>query len=102
MNGSEWENALSYAEKNKWQSAASIWKKYLESPQQRVSGIASLNYAVAQEMLGDQEQANVWSEKATARLKSGEPGRVAREYAAILYQRKLKTAKLNSLLKNSQ
>ena len=102
MNGSEWENALSFAAKNKWQSAASIWKKYLESPQKRVSGIASLNYAVAQEMLGDQEKANLWSEKATALLKTGEPGRIAREYAGILYQRKLKTVRLNSLLKNSQ
>lgn len=102
LNSGDWENALSYAEKNEWKVAAQIWNKYLENPQERVAGVAALNYAVAQEMLGDIDQANVWSEKSVALLKNGEIGRIARDYAAILYQRKIKAAQLNSLLKTSQ
>ncbi|MCX6240116.1 MAG: DUF6340 family protein, partial [Bacteroidia bacterium] len=102
LNGSDWEQALAYAKNNKWEGAALNWKKYLESPQKRIAGVAALNYAVAQEMLGDQEQATFWSEKSVSLLKNGETGRIARDYAAILHQRKLKAAQLNSLLKNSQ
>jgi len=99
ITGSDWERALSYAEKNEWKKAAQIWKKYLESSQKRVAGIAALNFAVAQEMLGNPEMANVWSVKSVMLLKNGEAGRIARDYAAILYQRKLKATQLNSLLK---
>lgn len=99
LNGSDWENALSYAEKNEWKGAAQIWKQYLESPQKRVAGVAALNYAVAQEMLGDPDQANVWSEKSVSLLQNGETGKIARNYAGQLYQRKLKAEQLNTLLK---
>ena len=99
LNGCEWEKALSYAEKNEWKGAAQIWKKYLESSQKRVAGIAALNYAVAQEMLGNPEQANIWSAKSVSLLQNGETGRIARGYAGQLYQRKLKAEQLNTLLK---
>jgi len=101
LNGSDWENAMARAEKNEWKGAAQIWKKYLKSPQRRVAGVAALNFAVAQEMLGDPEQANFWSEKSVSLLTNGETGRLARDYAAILYQRKLKANQLNTLLKNN-
>jgi len=100
LNGLEWDKALSYAQNNKWKEAAQIWQKYTGSAQTRVAGVASLNYAIAQEMLGDPEQATFWSGKSVSLLKNGETGRIARDYAAILYQRKLKAAQLNSLLKN--
>jgi len=99
LNGHDWEKALSYAEKNEWKGAAQIWKKYLESSQKRVAGIAALNYAVAQEMLGNPEQANIWSAKSVSLLQNGETGRIARGYAGQLYQRKLKAEQLNTLLK---
>ena len=101
LNGLDWEKAMSYAEKSQWKKAAQIWKKYLESSQARVAGIAALNYAVAQEMLGDPDQANAWSAKSVSLLKNGETGRIARDFAGQLYQRKLKAAQLNSLLKIS-
>ncbi len=97
--GSDWENALLYAEKNEWNRAAQIWEKYFVNPQKKVAGVAALNYAVAQEMLGDQDQANIWSAKSVSLLKNGETGRIARDYAGKLYQRKLKAEQLNSLLK---
>jgi hypothetical protein len=102
LNNSDWENALSMAEKNKWKGAAHIWEKYLNSPQNRVAGVAALDYAVAQEMLGDPDKANVWSEKSVTLLKNGEAGKIARDYAAILYQRKLKAEQFNTILKNSR
>ncbi|HZK93222.1 MAG TPA: DUF6340 family protein [Prolixibacteraceae bacterium] len=102
LNGLDWEKAMYYAEKSEWKKAAQIWKKYLETPQTRVAGVAALNYAVAQEMLGDPDQASAWSAKSVSLLKSGETGRIARDYAGQLYQRKLKAVQLNSLLKISR
>ena len=99
LNGYDWEKALSYAENNEWKGAAQIWKKYLESSQKRVAGVAALNYAVAQEMLGNPDQANIWSAKSVSLLQNGEAGRIARDYAGQLYQRKLKAEQLNTLLK---
>ena len=94
----EFENAVSLALKNKWKDAARIWEKYTRSPQKRVAGIADLNYAVAMEMLGDTGKANFWSQESLKLLKNGEKGKIARNYAATLYQRKLKAESLNSLL----
>lgn len=101
LNGPEWDKALFYARNNKWKEAAQIWYKYTGNAQTRVAGVAALNYAIAQEMLGDSDQANVWAAKSALLLKSGETGRIARDYAAILYGRKIKAAQLNSLLKIS-
>lgn len=100
LNGPEWEMALAYARKNKWKEAAQVWRQYVDSPHARVAGVAALNYAVAQEMLGDPDQAALWSGKSVTLLKNGETGRIARDYAAILHQRKLKAERLNILLKN--
>jgi len=97
----DFDKAISYALKNSWKEAAGIWKKYLGCPNYRTAGVAALNYAIAQEMLGDSDQAAFWSEKSLKLLKNGEAGRMARNYAAILYERKLKAANLNSLLKIS-
>jgi hypothetical protein len=94
----EFEKAVSFAMKNKWKEAARIWEKYTRSPQKRVAGIADLNYAVAMEMLGDTGKANFWTEESLKLLKNGEKGKIARDYAATLYQRKLKAESLNSLL----
>lgn len=102
LNGPDWDNALLYAKNNKWDKAAKIWRKYATSTQARVAGFAALNYAVAQEMIGDLEKATAWSDKSVSLLKNGEAGRIARDYAAILYQRKLKAASLNALLKPSR
>jgi len=102
LNGPDWDKALLFAQNNKWKEAAQIWQKYTLSAQSRVAGVAALNFAVAQEMLGNPKQATVWSDKSVTLLKNGETGRIAREYAEILYQRKLKAMQLNSLLKNSR
>lgn len=99
LKGYEWDKALSYAQKNEWKEAARIWKKYLQSSQKRVAGVAALNYAVAQEMLGNPDQANIWSAKSVSLLQNGETSRIARDYAGQLYQRKLKAEQLNTLLK---
>ena len=93
--------ALSYASKNKWKEASGIWEKYSTNPQARTSGVASLNNAVAQEMLGDYKKAAFYSDKATKLLKSGESGKIARAYAAVLHERNLKVTELNSLLNTS-
>ena len=100
LNGQDWEKGLSYAEDNKWKEAAQIWQKFTGSTHTRIAGVAALNYAVSQEMLGDPELATVWSDKSVALLKSGETGKIAKGYAALLRERKLKGARLNILLKN--
>jgi hypothetical protein len=102
LNGLDWDKALIYARKNKWNEAAAIWNKLGNSSQKRVAGVAALDLAVAQEMLGDIGQATTLSDKSVLLLQSGETGRIAREYAAILYQRKLITNKLDSLLLNGK
>lgn len=101
LNRPDWDKALSYARNNKWKEAAKVWKKYVGSAQNRIAGVAALNYAVAQEMLGDSEQATFWSDKSVTLLRNGETGKIARNYAAILYERKLKAVRLNTLLKIS-
>jgi hypothetical protein len=99
LNTPEWDQSMLLAQQNKWVKARQIWEKYIGSAQKRVAGAASLNYAVAQEMSGDPEQATVWNDKAVKLLQNGEAGRIARSYAAILYERKLKALKLNTILK---
>ena len=89
---------MALAMKDRWKEAARIWEKYTKSSHARVAGVAALNYAVAMEMLGDTSKAAFWSEQSLKLLKNGEKGKIAKEYAAILYQRKLKTESLNSLL----
>ena len=90
--------AMSLAMKNKWKEAAHIWEKYTKGSQSRVAGVAALNYAVAMEMLGDNAKAAFWSKQSLILLKSGEKAKIAKAYAATLYQRKLKAERLNSLL----
>ena len=102
LNGPEWDQAMLLAQHNKWGTAMRIWEKYTGSAQKREAGAASLNYAVAQEMSGDPEQATLWNDKAVKLLQNGEAGRIARAYAALLYERKLKALKLNAILKNNQ
>jgi len=94
----EFEKAMALAMKDRWKEAARIWEKYTKSSHTRVAGVAALNYAVAMEMLGDTSKAAFWSEQSLKLLKNGEKGKIAKEYAAILYQRKLKTESLNLLL----
>jgi len=101
LNNPGWDKALTCARNNKWKEATQIWKKYLGSAQTRVAGAAALNYAIVLEMLGDSDQAAYWSDKSVTLLKSGEAGRIARDYAAILYQRRLKADQLNTLLKSN-
>jgi hypothetical protein len=101
LNGTDWDKALACSRNNKWKEAARIWEKYTGSTQARVAGVAAVNYAVAQEMLGDPDQAKVWSDRSVSLLKNGKAGRIARGYAATLYQRKLKAGQLDSLLKSS-
>ncbi|MEI6142339.1 MAG: DUF6340 family protein [Mariniphaga sp.] len=101
-NNPDLDKAVSYALKNKWEAAGAIWLKYSQSPNSRIAGISALNYAVAQEMLGDLELALTWSDKSVRLLRGGEGGKIAREYAAVLYQRKLKASDLNAVLKVHQ
>jgi hypothetical protein len=99
LNDPDFDKALSYAGHNKWKEAAMCWERYLGSRKPKVAGVAALNFAIAQEMLGETEKAAFWSEKSVKLLKNGEPGRIARAYAATLYERKIKSGKLNTLLK---
>jgi len=94
----DFEKAISLALKNRWKDAALIWEKYTKSSQNRIAGVAALNYAVAMEMLGDTGKATFWSAQSLKLLKNGEKGKIARAYAATLYQRKLKAERLDSLL----
>jgi len=99
LENADFEKAMSYALKNKWKEASRIWESYTKSPGNRVAGIASLNNAIAQEMLGDYDKASFWSDKSVKLLKNGEAGKIARSYAGILFNRQLKAANLNSMLK---
>ena len=101
-NEPELDKAVSYSLNNKWDAAGAIWVKFAKSPNTRIAGISSLNCAVAQEMLGDLELALQWSDKSVKLLQGGEVGKIARDYAAVLYQRKLKASSLNEVLKVRQ
>ncbi len=99
-NNPDFDKALSLALKNKWKEASGIWEKYTGSTNPRCAGVAALNEAIAQEMLGDYDKATFWSDK-SVKLLRGESVSIARAYAAVLYGRKLKASRLNSLLKTS-
>ena len=102
LNNPDFEKAVTFALQNKWKEACMIWENYTRSSNPRVAGISALNYAIAQEMLGDLSKASFWSDRSVKLLRSGESGRRAKSYAAILYDRKLKEEKLNTLLKTGQ
>jgi len=99
INNPDFEKAVNLARNNKWKEAAQKWERFSGSANTKVAGVAALNLAIAQEMLGDPEKAAFWSDKSVTLLRNGEPGKIARDYAAILYRRKIIVASLNSILK---
>lgn len=101
-NQTDWNRAFTYAENNEWESAAEIWKKYTENTNQRIAGMAALNYAIAQEMLDDLDQASVWSDNSIKLLTHGTAARMARDYAALLFHRILVSEQLDVLLKTDE
>ena len=90
--------SLSFALKNKWKEASAIWEKDSTNPHPKIAGIASLNNAIAQEMLGDYRKASFYSEKSVKLLIYGESGKIARAYSAVLTNRIQKVSNLDSLL----
>ena len=97
LDNPEFEKALSYAMKSKWKEASTIWEKYSTNPNKKSCGVASLDNAIAQEILGDYNKALFYSDKSVKLLTSGEAGKIARAYSAILHERSDKAAKLNTL-----
>jgi hypothetical protein len=99
LNGSEWDKAISLAQKYKWDTAEKIWQSLMENKNSRVKGAAALDIAVAREMLGDYDQAAKWSKESLGFLPSGELKRLSLDYADLLKERKIETDKLNRLIK---
>ncbi|MFY9152597.1 MAG: DUF6340 family protein [Prolixibacteraceae bacterium] len=91
--------AAEQAEKNKWDEAAGVWEKYVESKNSRNRIIALYNLALSNEMSGNIEKALELTAKA-AESSSGffmsMENEVVRNYAAVLYKRQKELVKLQS------
>jgi len=99
LDGASWEEAITLAQKYKWEAAGAIWQKLTESKKGKAKGAAALNLAVAKEMLGDYDQAARWSKEALDILPKGEIKNLAKDYSNLLKIRTKKTEKLNQLIK---
>jgi hypothetical protein len=99
LNGSSWDKAISLAQKYKWDAAASIWLSLTESKNSKQKGAASLDLAIAKEMLGDYDQAAKWSKESMNLLTGGKLKQLSVDYSELLKERKNKTDKLNRLIK---
>lgn len=91
--------AAELASKNKWDEAAGVWEKYVESKNSRNRIIALYNLAISNEMSGNVEKALELTAKAaeasTGFFMSME-NEVVRKYAAVLYKRQKELIKLQS------
>ena len=68
----------------KWNDAIAIWKDIAENTSSKSAGRASLNIAVAYEVLGDTELALQWAQRAYKNYGD----KLSRDYAKILLRRK--------------
>jgi hypothetical protein len=99
LDGATWGEAISLARKYKWEAAAALWQSNTKSKSARARGASALDLAVAKEMLGDYNQAEKWSKESLELLSGGELRHIAVDYAKLLRARKIKTEKLNQLIK---
>lgn len=99
LDGTTWREAISLAQKYKWEAASAIWQSFEDSKNKRVRGASALDLAVAKEMLGDYDKAQMWSDESLKWLTGGELRQIAMDYAKFLKARKIKTEKLNKLIK---
>jgi len=99
LSGTSWDEAIALAHKYKWEAAAALWQSYTENKSSRVRGAAALDLAIAKEMQGDYDQAVKWSDESLKLLGGGDLKQIAVDYAKILKERKLKTEKLNQIIK---
>jgi hypothetical protein len=99
LDGAKWDEAMALAQKYKWEAASAIWQSCTVSKSMRTRGAATLDLAVAKEMLGDYDQAVALSDESLILLKGGELRDVASDYAKLLKTRKIKVAKLNQIIK---
>jgi hypothetical protein len=99
MGGGTWGKAIALAQKYKWEAAAAVWQSYSDSKNLRARGAAALDIAVAKEMLGDYDQAVKWSNESLELFRGGDLKHIAVDYANLLKTRKIKTEKLNEVIK---
>ena len=59
----EFKEAYRYIRADDWEKAVSIWKGVLENSEKKIAGRAAYNIAVAEEVLGDLEEAYNWAKK---------------------------------------
>lgn len=93
--GDEWKKATQMAQKNQWEEAAAIWNKLASVPNEKNSGIAELNLAVAAEMMNHINLAVSWASKAVKLMDGKRYGPLAGQYLAILMTRQKQIANIN-------
>jgi hypothetical protein len=99
LDGTEWDKAKSLAQKYKWSEAEKIWRSLEKTNNKKAKGAASLNLAVAWEMLGDYNQAEKWCKESANLANSGELKKLTVDYAKLLRERRAITEKLNRIVK---
>ncbi len=76
------QTAAGFAQKEEWEKASAIWKRYSHHPNKRIAAAACYNMALACEMNGKLDLAADWASKSVA-LKNN----AARNYLNILQKR---------------
>jgi len=103
-NNPDIQNAARLAKKDKWEGAAVIWERNINSKNKRIKIASIYNLALSSEMNGDIDKALDLVAKA-AEISSGafrsDVNEEVRRYSAVLYRRKAEIQKLNLLQNES-
>lgn len=94
----EFNKAIDYAQKGKWEEASKIWQNQLTYSSKKKKVVALYNLALASEMKGEIDQAINYTDDA-AKLSSGfflaTLNEAVRKYSVVLHQRRNEINKLN-------
>lgn len=88
------EQGTRYADVAKWEEAANVWKQGLQSAPTKEAGYLSQNIAIANEVLGNMQEAVNWAEKSYIQYGNKD----ARDYASRLKRRMRDQARVNEQL----
>ncbi len=81
---------------NDWEGAASLWASIIPSSKRVTAGKAAYNLAIANEVLGNLDEAKAWTAKAYTLYGN----KMARDYSYVLDRRIRENQRLNNQMKS--
>lgn len=92
----EMKQAFRMAYVNDWEGAAALWSSIIPSSKRVTAGKAAYNLAIANEVLGNLDEAKAWAAKAYAQYGN----KMARDYSYVLDRRIRENQRLNTQMKS--